>query len=170
MNSVTRNCAGSSKNSRRGAIDAMSASTRSAAGDNFLRRSLLWSVIVILSLVLAWLVYFRVIIPGRDAASLNEENLPALKVVVKNGCGVENLAADYAAHIKGRNIDVIGMEDTPLPIYNKSIIEVKMDDRQDLERLQKMTGIGRFTLAVDPQAPAPFVIILGEDFEEYMKP
>jgi len=33
-----------------------------------------------------------------------------------------------------------------------------------------MTGIKRYTLAVDPDAPAPFVIILGQDLEEYMKP
>ena len=32
-----------------------------------------------------------------------------------------------------------------------------------------MTGIKRYTLAVDPDAPAPFVIILGQD-RKSMKP
>ncbi len=132
--------------------------------------TLLWSAVVLLSLVLGYLVYVRIIVPGRDSTGLEEENLPALKVVVKNGCGVENLATEYTAFIKGQNIDVVSMGDTPQPIWNKSVIEVKTDDRQDLARLQKMTGIKRYTLAVDPDAPAPFVIILGEDFEEYMKP
>lgn len=148
----------------------MGAANRRSAGENSLRRNLLWAVIVLLGLVLAYLVYFRILLPGRNAVSLDEENLPALKVEVKNGCGVENLATDYTAFLSGKNIDVVRMGDTPQPIYNKSIIEVKTDDRQDLERLQKMTGISRFTLAVDPDAPAPLVVILGDDFEEYMKP
>ncbi|HOY83852.1 MAG TPA: LytR C-terminal domain-containing protein [Candidatus Syntrophosphaera sp.] len=131
---------------------------------------LLWLAVVLLSLVLAYLIYVQIIVPGRNSASLQEENLPALKVVVKNGCGVENLATDYSDYVKDKNMDVVSMGDTPQPIWNKSVIEVKTDDKQDLARLQKMTGIKRYTLAVDPDAPAPFVIILGDDFEEYMKP
>ena len=131
---------------------------------------LLWLAVVLLSLVLAYLIYVQIIVPGRNSASLQEENLPALKVVVKNGCGVENLATDYSDYVKDKNMDVVSMGDTPQPIWNKSVIEVKTDDKQALARLQKMTGIKRYTLAVDPDAPAPFVIILGDDFEEYMKP
>jgi len=131
---------------------------------------LLWLAVVLLSLVLAYLIYVQIIVPGRNSASLQEENLPALKVVVKNGCGVENLATDYSDYVKDKNMDVVSMGDTPQPIWNKSVIEVKTDDKQDLARLQKMTGIKRYTLAVDPDAPAPFVIILGDDFDEYMKP
>ncbi|MCB5285467.1 MAG: LytR C-terminal domain-containing protein [Candidatus Cloacimonetes bacterium] len=135
-----------------------------------LKMPLLWLAVVLLSLVLAYLIYVQIIVPGRNSASLQEENLPALKVVVKNGCGVENLATDYSDYVKDKNMDVVSMGDTPQPIWNKSVIEVKTDDKQDLARLQKMTGIKRYTLAVDPDAPAPFVIILGDDFEEYMKP
>ncbi|HPH60388.1 MAG: LytR C-terminal domain-containing protein [Candidatus Cloacimonetes bacterium] len=135
-----------------------------------LKTPLLWLAVVLLSLVLAYLIYVQIIVPGRNSASLQEENLPALKVVVKNGCGVENLATDYSDYVKDKNMDVVSMGDTPQPIWNKSVIEVKTDDKQDLARLQKMTGIKRYTLAVDPDAPAPFVIILGDDFEEYMKP
>ncbi|MDD4223675.1 MAG: LytR C-terminal domain-containing protein [Candidatus Cloacimonetes bacterium] len=146
----------------------MAGPRKSSARNNSLKRNLLWLLIVLLALVLAYLVYIRIIVPGRNTVSLAEENLPALKVVVKNGCGIENLATDYASYIKDKNIDVVSLGDTPQPIYNKSVIEAKTDDRQDLARLQNMTGIKRFTLAVDPDAPAPFVIILGEDFEEYM--
>lgn len=135
-----------------------------------LKTPLLWLAVVLLSLVLAYLIYVQIIVPGRNSASLQEENLPALKVVVKNGCGVENLATDYSDYVKDKNMDVVSMGDTPQPIWNKSVIEVKTDDKQDLARLQKMTGIKRYTLAVDPDAPAPFVIILGDDFDEYMKP
>lgn len=94
----------------------MGAVNRRSAGENSLRRNLLWAVIVLLGLVLAYLVYFRIHLPGRNAVSLDEENLPALKVEVKNGCGVENLATDYTAFLSGKNIDVVRMGDTPQPI------------------------------------------------------
>lgn len=146
------------------------AGSRKRLRTHSLKMPLLWLAVVLLSLVLAYLIYVQIIVPGRNSASLQEENLPALKVVVKNGCGVENLATDYSDYVKDKNMDVVSMGDTPQPIWNKSVIEVKTDDKQDLARLQKMTGIKRYTLAVDPDAPAPFVIILGDDFEEYMKP
>lgn len=147
----------------------MATSRKRSAKVNHTKRTLLWLLIAILALVLGYLVYVRILSPGRHPALPEEDSLPALKVVVKNGCGIENLATEYAAYIHDENIDVVSMGDTPQPIYNKSVIEVKTDDRQDLARLQKMTGIKRFTLAVDADAPAPFVIILGEDFDQYMK-
>ena len=134
------------------------------------KRTVLWVLVALLSAVLLGLILIHFF--GLPAAALPDEesSLPALKVIVKNGCGVENLATDYSDYVKDKNMDVVSMGDTPQPIWNKSVIEVKTDDKQDLARLQKMTGIKRYTLAVDPDAPAPFVIILGDDFEEYMKP
>lgn len=168
MKSATNACATPTRNllSR----NSFGANLNRRTKTNSMKMTLLWLAVGLLGLVLGYLVYIQLIVPGRNTDSLKEENLPALKVVVKNGCGVENLVTEYSDYIKDENIDVISMGDTPQPIWSKSVIEVKTDDRQDLARLQKMTGIKRYTLAVDPDAPAPFVIILGQDLEEYMKP
>ncbi|MBW6514357.1 MAG: LytR C-terminal domain-containing protein [Candidatus Syntrophosphaera sp.] len=130
-----------------------------------------WPLLIILVLALALLVfvYLRFLAPHLGSQEYDEKNLPAIKVMVKNGCGYEKLASDYANHIRYKNIDVVGLGDMPHPIYNKSLIEVKQDDRQDLQRLQKMTGIQRFVLAEDPGSEAPFVIIVGADYEDFMK-
>jgi len=99
----------------------------------------------------------------------NEENLPAIRVEVSNGCGIEKLAADYSVYIKDKNIDVLRVSSTPYPIYNKSVLVLNNGDEQDLRRLQRMTGIQRYTLARNPESDVQFTIILGEDFKDYMK-
>jgi len=134
------------------------------------KRTVLWVLVALLSAVLLGLILIHFF--GLPAAALPDEesSLPALKVIVKNGCGVENLAAEYVEFIKDKNIDVVEIGSTPKPIYNKSIIEVKTNDPKDLARLQKMTGIKRHALAVDEDSPVPFFIILGEDFTTFMKP
>ncbi len=128
------------------------------------------AVIVLLSLILLALLYAKVLAPRLRNRSYAEKDLPAVRVVIKNGCGVESLASDYAKYIEERhNIDVVALGDTPHPIYNKSLIEAKTDDPGDLRRLKRMTGIQRYILAVDPSYEAPFIIILGADFEEIMQ-
>lgn len=124
------------------------------------------ALVVLAVLAVAW---FGVLKSGLLSRRDGEKDLPALKVVISNGCGIEKLAADYRDYIREKNIDVLNLTSTPLPIYNKSLIVVKHGDEQDLLRLQKMTGIQRFTMAVDPDYEAPFVIILGADFEDFMK-
>lgn len=104
------------------------------------------------------------LVPGE----YGEDKLPAIKVVVTNGCGYEQLASEYAEAISGKNIEVISLGDTPKPIYDKSIIVVRKGDMQDLKRLQKMTGIQRWTSAINEYYNADFEIIVGSDYEEYI--
>lgn len=98
-----------------------------------------------------------------------ESGLPAIKVVVSNGCGVDRLAADYARSIEKLNIEVLSLRDTRRPIYDKSIIVVRNSDIQDLARLQQMTGIKRHTIALDESFQGEFEIILGRDFDEFLR-
>ncbi|MDD2424076.1 MAG: LytR C-terminal domain-containing protein, partial [Candidatus Cloacimonetes bacterium] len=72
-----------------------------------------------------------------DSPVYGEDQLPAIKVVILNGCGYDQLATDFAAALKDKNIDVISMGNTPKPIYDKSIIVIRKGDKHDLERLQK---------------------------------
>jgi len=98
----------------------------------------------------------------------SEEQLPAIKVVVTNGCGYEHLAADFAAALKDKNIEVVGLSETPKPIYDKTIIVIRKGDREDLERLMKMTGIQRWTSAYSEYFSADFEIIVGRDYEQFI--
>jgi hypothetical protein len=105
---------------------------------------------------------------GSAATGYGEDKLPAIKVVVSNGCGYEQLASEFAATLANKNIDVVSLGDTPKPIYDKSIIVVRKGDMQDLKRLQKMTGIQRWTSAVNEYYNADFEIIVGSDYEEFI--
>ncbi len=98
-----------------------------------------------------------------------ESGLPAIKVVVSNGCGIDRLAADYARSVEKLNIEVLSLRDTKRPVYDKSIIVVRNSDMQDLKRLQQMTGIKRYTIALDESFQGEFEIILGRDFDEFLK-
>ncbi len=86
-----------------------------------------------------------------------------------NGCGFEQLASEFAAAISQNNIEVVSLGDTPRPIYDKSIIVIRKGDMQDLKRLQKMTGITRWTSAQNEYHSADFDIIVGRDYESYIK-
>lgn len=98
-----------------------------------------------------------------------EDQLPAIKVAVLNGCGYVQLASEYAAFLSNKNVDVVSLGDTPRPIYDKSIIVVRKGDSKDLARLQRMTGIQRWTSALNEFHNADFDIIVGRDYEEFMK-
>jgi hypothetical protein len=132
-----------------------------------IRRPLL-TVFFIIAVAGAVFLYLKVIAPKHFLQKDTEEGMPPIKVQIKNGCGEENLAASYLKSIKKLNLDVISLSDTRLPIYNKTLIEVKKENQTELERLQKMTGIKRFTLAIDSTYITPYIIILGRDYEEYI--
>lgn len=120
-----------------------------------------------LLIIVAAVFYF-----GKTSASAvteyGEDKLPAIKVVVTNGCGYEQLASEFAAAMATKNIEVVSLGDTPKPIYDKSIIVVRKGDMQDLKRLQTMTGIQRWTSAVNEYYNADFEIIVGRDYEEFI--
>ncbi len=129
-------------------------------------------VIGIIVLAFGLIIYFG--LSGRDKTpetpfAYGEDQLPAIKVVVLNGCGYEQLAREYANSISELNIDVVSLGDTPKPIYDKSIIVVRKGDDHDLSRLMKMTGIKRWTSALNEYHSADFEIIIGRDFDEFMK-
>ena len=128
-----------------------------------------WILILILLAGIGLTIYLKGWYPNADDEGWEEDKLPAVKVVVLNGCGFVGLASEYAQFIQDQNIDVMSLGDTPKPIYDKSIIVVRKGDEQDLKRLQKMTGIQRYTVAKTSYHNADFEIIIGRDFDLYMK-
>jgi hypothetical protein len=129
-------------------------------------------ILIAITLVLLALLIFVVDkVNSADSSeyAYGEDQLPAIKVNVLNGCGFDQLAADFARSLSHKNIDVISLGNTPRPIYDKSIIVMRKADKQDLARLQKMTGIQRWTSALSEYHSADFDIIVGRDYQEFMK-
>ncbi len=126
------------------------------------------SVSVLALLLIAYLL-IKVFIGSESGLKNPEAGMPAIKVRVLNGCGYDRLATEYADFISKKNIEVVELGDTPRPIYDKSVIIIRREDEEDLLRLQRMTGIMRYTLVLNENAKTDFDIIIGRDFEDYMK-
>jgi hypothetical protein len=95
-----------------------------------------------------------------------ESTLPSIRICLKNGCGFEGAASEMTEYLSDKNIDIVATGNAEKFIYNKTIIVVKKMDPDDLRRLIKMTGIQQWTLAENEYSVAPFVIIIGKDYEE----
>lgn len=106
---------------------------------------------------------------GKRGHEQEEDALPAIRIILTNGCGFENLAREFSMWLKDKNVDIVAMGNTPKPIYDKTIIVVRKGDMEDLKRLQRMTGIERYTMALNETALADFEIIIGKDYEQYTK-
>lgn len=133
------------------------------------KRWLLYIVLALVVLGLAAVIIYRSHSSQTGSQAYTEDQLPAIKVVILNGCGYEQLASEFAAALSHQNIEVVSLGDTPRPIYDKSIIVVRKGDKQDLHRLQKMTGIERWTSALNEYHSADFDIIVGRDYESFIK-
>lgn len=98
-----------------------------------------------------------------------EHKLPAVKIILTNGCGFEGLAKEFSDFLADKNVDIVAMGNTLRPVYDKTIIVIRKGDQQDFERLQRITGIKRYTMARNESAFADFEIIIGKDYEQYTK-
>jgi len=98
-----------------------------------------------------------------------EHKLPAVKIILTNGCGFEGLAKEFSDFLTDKNIDIVAMGNTMRPIYDKTIIVIRKGDDEDFQRLKRMTGISRFTMAKNETALADFEIIIGKDYEQFTK-
>ena len=133
------------------------------------KRGIWFLILAVVIVALAAGLYYRSVNRKTASDGYSEDQLPAIKVVILNGCGYEQLASEFAAAMSHKNIEVVSLGDTPRPIYDKSIIVMRKGDKQDLERLQKMTGIQRWTSAMNEFHSAEFDIIVGRDYETYIK-
>lgn len=98
-----------------------------------------------------------------------EHKLPAVKIILTNGCGFEGLAKEFSDFLADKNIDIVAMGNTLRPVYDRTIIVIRKGDNQDFKRLQRMTGITRYTMARNETALADFEIIIGKDYEQFTK-
>lgn len=134
----------------------------------FSKAMLLWLLALIVIALILWAILSGRLGSKSESAAYGEDQLPAIKVVVLNGCGYDQLASEFAAHLSRKNIDVISVGNTPRPVYDKSIIVIRKGDMHDLARLQRMTGIQRWTSAENEYHSADFDVIVGRDYEQFM--
>ena len=110
-----------------------------------------------------------ILVACKDQTDEVVDLMPAIRVRILNGCGHKNAASDFGNYLTRYNIDVIGVGNAHKFIYDRSIIVVKTDDEQDLERLMRYTGITRRVYALDNHSIESFQIIAGRDFRDYIK-
>ena len=133
------------------------------------KRTIWYVIIAILLIAIAFVAIQKYVLQKPVDTVLPEDKLPAVKVQILNGCGFEGLASEYQDFIKDKNISVDSTGDTTKPIYDKSLIVVRKGDLEDLERLRKMTGIKLYTLARTEYSNVDFDIVLGRDYDQFMK-
>ncbi len=126
-------------------------------------------VIVILFISAVGILLYKYKVLDKNGISDGEQKLPAVKIILTNGCGFEGLAKEFSEFLSEKNIDIIAIGNTRKPVYDKTIIVIRKGDNEDLRRLQRMTGISRFTMAKNETALADFEIIIGKDYEQYTK-
>ncbi|MCD4651274.1 MAG: LytR C-terminal domain-containing protein [Candidatus Cloacimonetes bacterium] len=120
-------------------------------------------IVLILGIVSAGVYYLK---NRKPEPEVQEQQLPAIKIKLLNGCGIPGIAASIRHKLMEQNIDVISVGNAEKFIYNKSMIVMKKKDEQDLARLIKMTGIQIHIEALNVESLAPFEIIIGKDFKQ----
>lgn len=129
---------------------------------------LMWVVIAVVVLSIGGIVSYQIVQKSKNADNDPEHKLPAIKIILTNGCGFEGVAGEFSDFLSNKNVDIVATGNTRKPIYDKTIIVVRKGDEQDLARLQRMTGIERNTTAKNEYAVADFEIIIGKDYEQYL--
>ncbi len=132
------------------------------------KRIILVTIIVLLVLSAAGILWYQLKSEGGDDSANAEHKLPAIKLILTNGCGFEGVAKEFSDFLADKNVDIVFMGNAR-PIYDKTLIVNRKGDAVDLQRLQRMTGIERFTEARNENALAEFEIIIGKDYETYTK-
>ncbi len=130
-------------------------------------RLIIRTAIVLLLLGGGGILWYKYKAGGSNSGAEDENKLPAVKIILVNGCGFEGVAKEFSDFLSDKNVDIVSMGNTLRPVYDKTIIVNKKGDRTDLERLQRMTGIQRYTEARNENALAAFEIIIGKDYETY---
>lgn len=98
-----------------------------------------------------------------------EDNLPDIKVTILNGCGFRGAASDFSDFLSRFNVDIVGIGNADSFNYDKTIIVVKRQDEQDLERLMRYTNITRRAFALSNDTIESFQIIVGRDYLSYIR-
>lgn len=129
---------------------------------------LMWVVIALVVLSIAGIVSYQIRQRNKNVENDPERKLPAIKIILTNGCGFEGVAGEFSDFLSEKNVDIVATGNTRKPIYDKTIIVVRKGDEQDLNRLIRMTGITRNTTATSEYAVAEFEIIIGKDYEQYL--
>jgi uncharacterized protein HemX len=121
-------------------------------------------LLVFIMLATGGFLYYRHV--RQQKSEQLEARLPAIKINLKNGCGIEGAATEMSEFLSSRNVDIVATGNAEKFIYDTTIIVVKKMDAQDLQRLIHITGIQHWTLAENEFAQAPFEIIIGKDYEK----
>ena len=126
-----------------------------------------------LAFILALFVYFLVTFTNTEHKKKDDlvNNLPSISVIVMNGCGISRAALRFRDFLISKNINakIYGQGNTRHRIYNKTIIAVKKKNEKKLKEFIELTGIKRWFYAENKNSDVDFKILIGNDFEKYLK-
>lgn len=132
-------------------------------------RLVLIIALIFIVLSAAGIIWYKLRVLDKNDVAEAEHKLPAVKIILTNGCGFEGVAKEFSDFLADKNVDIVSMGNTLRPIYDKTILVNRKGDVADLQRLQRMTGIERYTEARNENALAEFEIIIGKDYETYTR-
>jgi len=130
-----------------------------------------WRVITIASLLAIVLIIVWVCFQSarNDDQKISQKYALSIKVSVQNGCGFTGVASHIRRSLADKSVDVISTGNARKFIYEETIIVVKLDEPDELKRLQSITGIKNVIYAENSNYPVPFIIIAGRDYQNYFK-
>ncbi len=130
-------------------------------------------VLLLAIMVISLVIYLNKIFkPVAYEEMLLENEDVSVKIAILNGCGFPNIASEvkeYFLENHNGSIDVVGCRNIESCkfIYKKSLIVLKHDEIEKLEKVMKLTNIHRRIYALDDNCIEDIQIILGKDYTEY---
>jgi LytR cell envelope-related transcriptional attenuator len=133
------------------------------------------SVAISICFVIALIIVMIYIFLPENSVIVEEvpEKQPNIKILVRNGCGISDLAQRVSQALLYNKITVVDWENIPNQscVYDETRIVVRCERNEEVEYklkyLQDKTGIINVTNAVKANAKAEFELILGKDYVLY---
>jgi hypothetical protein len=86
---------------------------------------LMWVVIAVVVLSIGGIICYQIVQSSKNNDNDPEHKLPAIKIILTNGCGFEGVAGEFSDFLADKNIDIVATGNTRKPIYDKTIIVLK---------------------------------------------
>lgn len=142
-----------------------------------LRNAALNAALGVLGLVVVFLLYalvLRAVTPRTDPSRVSESTPlvgQIIQVEVRNGCGVDHLAAEATQFLRDRGFDVVEVGNHSSFDQQRSLVVDRIGDLQSARKVAKALGLppDRVRQNIDKRLYLDASVIIGHDYDE-MRP